>query len=226
MFKTEKNKNGQALAPPTQRMSPSAFGTNQNCEIYWLGGGGVMLNCCGTVLMIDPLLGGFDMPLLREPPIVPEEVLKLDGLLVTHIDGDHFSEETCKRLSPVCKLYHTTHYVAEVMQEKDIAGVGHDIGESFLINDVKVTLTPVKHNWQNAFEAYKYREWQEEEYCGYFIETHGKTIWMPGDSKLIEKHLQMTHQICFPLMQIQRICLERYNSQRELRYWHQVRSIY
>ncbi len=191
MHTIEINEKGQALAPPTQRMGAAAFDINQNCDIYWLGGGGVMLNCHGTVLMIDPQLKGFDMPLLRKPPLLPEEVLKLDGLLITHIDGDHFSEETCKSLRSVCGAYHTTHYVAEVMREKELDGIGHDIGECFFINDVKVTVTPVRHNWQNAFEEYRYREWKEDEYCGYFLETHGKTIWMPGDSKLMEVHLQM-----------------------------------
>ena len=191
MIRIEINEKGQPLAPPTQRMNASAFEANQNCDIYWLGGGGAFINSCGTIIMIDPQLAGFDMPILREPPILPEEVLKLDGLLVTHIDSDHFSEETCQKLRTVCKSYHTTQYVAEVMKEKDIPGIGHDIGDSFEINDVKITLTPVEHHWQNVFENYNYREWKKEEYCGFWIETHGKTIWMPGDSKLMETHLQM-----------------------------------
>lgn len=191
MFQIEINEKGQALAPLTQKMTASAFDINRSCDIYWLGGGGMMMNCCGTILMIDPQLAGFDMPILRQPPLLPEEVLKLDGLLITHIDSDHYSEETCKRLLPICKSYHTTHYVAGVMQEKGIPGIGHDIRDSFYIDDVKITVTPVKHNWQNGLSEYSYREWKEEEYCGYLIEARGKTIWMPGDSKLMDEHLQM-----------------------------------
>lgn len=191
MIKIEMNEKGQALAPATQMLSTSAFDNNNSCDIYWLGGGGAMINSYGTIIMIDPVLTEPDMPSLREAPIAPKDVLKLDGLLVTHIDSDHFSKVTCKSLLSVCKAYHSTHYVASVMQEEGINGIGHDINESFEINDVKITVTPVKHNWQNGLDGYQYREWKEEEYCGYWLETHGKTIWMPGDSKLIEAHLHM-----------------------------------
>ena len=62
MIKIEINEKGQALAPCTKRMGAEAFAKNSGCDIYWLGGGGAMLNCRGTIIMIDPVLTGFDMP--------------------------------------------------------------------------------------------------------------------------------------------------------------------
>lgn len=53
--------------------------------------------------MIDPLLEGFDLPLLIEMPILPEAVPHLDAIFITHSDNDHFSRVTCKKLAPVCK---------------------------------------------------------------------------------------------------------------------------
>ena len=191
MINIELSEKGQALAPATKRINASAFKNNNTCEIYWLGGGGAMINSYGTIIMIDPVLAGFDMPLLREVPILPEEVLKLDALLITHIDSDHFSHTTCQKLGAVCKEYHSTHYVAGAMQAEGINSIGHDIGESFQIGDMKITLTKTKHNWQNEWKEYQYRKWEEEEYCGYLIEVRGKSIWMPGDSKLIKEHLCM-----------------------------------
>ena len=191
MRKIELNQKGQALAPPTEPIGVSAFENNHMFEIYWLGGGGVMLNCYGTILMIDPVLIGFDMPLLREVPILPKDINKLDALLVTHIDSDHYSQETCKALASVCKEYHSTHYVAEAMRDIKINSIGHDIGESFQIGDIKITLTKTKHNWQNDWEEYQYRTWEEDEYCGYLIEVNEKTVWLPGDSKLITEHFNM-----------------------------------
>lgn len=191
MMNIEFNKKGQALAPETVKMDASDFKPGTGCDIYWLGGGGAMLNCHGTIIMIDPVLSGFDMPLLRDVPVTPEEIEKVHAVLVTHIDSDHFSRETCKKLSSVCEAYHSTHYVAHEMQKDGIEGTGHGIGESFEVGNVKVRLTPVKHNWQNEWQEYQYREWKEEEYCGYWIDAFGKTIWMPGDSKLMEEHLHM-----------------------------------
>ena len=186
-----KNKNGQAVAFPTIQITANDFKTIPHTEIRWLGGGGAMINSRGTNIMIDPVLEGFDMPLLIDMPILPQEGPSLDGILITHIDNDHFSRPTCLDLKAVCKSYHAPHYVASIMQEIGINGVGHDIHESFRVNDVKVQLTPALHNWQNGASKHQYRVWKEEDYCGYFLETQDGTIWMPGDSKLLEEQLHM-----------------------------------
>lgn len=88
-------------------------------------------------------------------------------------------------------IYTAPQYVAKVMNEEGIPGIGHDINDSFLVNDVKVTLTPAWHNWQNESKKYQYREWSKEDYCGYWIDTLDGTIWLPGDSRLLDEHLKM-----------------------------------
>ena len=93
-MKIQLNEKGQALAPQTIKMTAEAFKKNEGVDIYWLGGGGAMINSHGTVIMIDPLLEGFDMPLLREAPMLIKEVPSVDGILITHIDNDHFSRMT------------------------------------------------------------------------------------------------------------------------------------
>ena len=187
-----KNEKGQALAPETIMMSESNFKNQNTLDVYWLGGGGAMINNHGTIVMIDPLLEGFDMPLLREAPVLVNDVTHVDGILITHIDNDHFSKMTCTDLKDVCNSYHAPHYVASVMRDElNIEGIGHDINEEFMINDMKIKLTPAKHNWQNISKKYSYREWLEEDYCGFYIEAKGKKIWMPGDSQLLECQLHM-----------------------------------
>ncbi|WP_296879570.1 MBL fold metallo-hydrolase [Thomasclavelia sp.] len=190
-MKIMKNEKGQAVAPKTIKMDQSAFKTIEHTEITWMASASILINSRGTNIMIDPLLEGFDMDLLIEMPILPNVVPALDGLLVTHIDNDHFSRPTCKDLLPVCKSYHAPYYVAKVMNEEGIPGTGHDINDTFEINDLNITLTPACHNWQNGSSKYNYRYWKEEDYCGYWIDTPDGTIWLPGDSKLLEKHLHM-----------------------------------
>ncbi|WP_050637102.1 MBL fold metallo-hydrolase [Candidatus Stoquefichus sp. SB1] len=190
-MKVYKNKNGQAMPDKSQFFGPEAFQKINQTEIRWLGNASMMINSRGTNIMIDPLLEGFDMPLLIEMPILPKDIPSLDGLLITHIDNDHFSRATCIDLLSVCQSYHAPKYVAQVMQEEGIPGVGHNIHESFMIDDVKITLTPTCHNWQKDSAKYNYREWKEEDYCGYWLETADGTIWLPGDSKLLDAHLKM-----------------------------------
>lgn len=190
-MKINKNDRGQAIAPKTMHFGVEAFQQIDHTQIRWMGNASIMINSHGTNIMIDPLLEGFDMPLLIDMPILPQDIPTLDGVLITHIDNDHLSRDTCQEIRDVCKSYHAPCYVAEVMKNDGIKATGHSIDEEFMINDLKIKLTPAKHNWQNGSSKYNYRYWKEEDYCGYWIETSDGTIWLPGDSQLIEEHLQM-----------------------------------
>lgn len=180
---------GQAIPTHVEHITSRAFDKIESTEVRWLTGGAAMINARGTVLLIDPVLEGFDMPLTYEPPIKPEEVVKADGFLVTHIDNDHFSRPTIRDTRQATKSYHTTRYVAQVMLEEGIPGQGHDIGDEFDVENVHVRVTPAWHNWQNGSKKWQYREWKREDYCGFYLATPDGTIWMPGDSRLLEEQL-------------------------------------
>lgn len=190
-MQVQKNAKGQALAPKTQPFGTEAFAKKGHTEIRWLGNAGIMINSRGTNIMIDPVLQDFDMPLLYEMPILPKDIPSLDALLITHIDNDHFSRSTIKDLQAVCKEYHAPYYVAEEMRKEGVPGTGHSIHEHFAVQDIQISLTPAKHNWQSEKVKYSFREWRDEDYCGYWLETPDCTIWLPGDSKLLEAHLNM-----------------------------------
>ena len=182
---------GQAMPGPVQPFGKEAFGKIDHTAIRWLGGAGIFINRRGTNIMIDPVLEGFDMDMLFDSPLLPPDVPSLDALLVTHIDNDHFSRPTCKDLLGVCRSYHAPQYVAEVMRDEGIPGTGHDIHETFEVNDIKVTLTPADHDWQNFVPEFQYRHWAKEDYCGFWLETPDGIIWTPGDSRLLEEQLHM-----------------------------------
>lgn len=80
-------------------------------------------------------------------------------------------------------------YVADVMNEEGFITQKHNIHEAFFVNDIKVTVTPALHNWQNGSQKWQYRYWEEKDYCGYELRTKDGLIWMPGDSKLLPEHL-------------------------------------
>lgn len=186
------NEKGQAMPSKVIPMTPAAFGPRTGTEITWLGGAGILVNARGTAVLIDPLLTGFDMPVLFDCPLKAEDVPRLDAYLVTHIDNDHFSRETCLALKDVCRSFHSTGYVAEEMRAAGIPGQGHDIGASFTVGEaVRVTLTPAKHNWQNGVPEFAFRVWAEEDYCGFRLDTPDGRIWLPGDSRLLESQLHM-----------------------------------
>ena len=182
----------QAKAPKTQAFSEEAFEASGETTLRWLGMAGFLINSRGTTLMVDPLLGGFDMPIMIEMPLAAADVPRLDAILVTHSDNDHYSVPTCRDLAGVTRAYHSTKYVASLMKDEDLPGHGHDIGDDFNVGPVRVEVTPADHAWQNESPGASTRTFQLEDACGFWIETPDGTIWAPGDSRLIpEHHLQM-----------------------------------
>ena len=135
---------------------------------------GFLINSRGTTLMIDPLLEGFDMPLLIEMPIDAAAVPRLDAVLVTHSDNDHYSVPTCRALVGVTGVYHSTGYVASLMTGQGLPGHGHGIGEAFTVGPVRVELTPADHAWQNFSPKHNTRTFQPEDACGFWIDHLGR----------------------------------------------------
>ncbi|SMH38239.1 L-ascorbate metabolism protein UlaG, beta-lactamase superfamily [Rathayibacter oskolensis] len=179
----------QAVAPPSIPIGEDAFVDDSGTTLRWLGMAGFLLNARGTTILIDPVLHSFDMPLLVDIPLRVADVLRVDAVLVTHGDNDHFSVPTCRELAPVTAAFHTTRYVASVMADEGVPGTGHDIGDDFSVGgQVRVTVLPADHAWQNAQPGYHGRRFADEDSCGFWVETVDGVVWAPGDSRLIRAH--------------------------------------
>ncbi len=191
-MKVRWNEKGQAVPGRTISMGEEAFEKGEVTDIYWLGNAGAMINSRGTVLLIDPVLSGFDMPLLIHMPLTEREVPRVDGVLITHCDNDHYSRKTCRELALVTSGFHAPAYVARLMQEEiKVPGIGHGIGEYFQVGEVQITLTPAWHNWQNESPKHHTRTFAREDYCGFWLDTPDGSIWAVGDSRLLEEQLHM-----------------------------------
>jgi L-ascorbate metabolism protein UlaG (beta-lactamase superfamily) len=178
----------QARAPKTQFFGAEAFEDSDDTVLRWLGMAGFLVNSRGTTVMIDPLLRGFDMRVMIDFPIASSDVPRLDAILVTHSDNDHYSVPTCRDLAEVTAVYHSTRYVASLMEADGLWAVGHDIGDTTRIGAVTVQVTPADHAWQNASPGVSSRVFRVEDCCGFWISTPDGTIWAPGDSRLIPEH--------------------------------------
>jgi len=183
-------KNSQAIAPETQNFGPEAFTNTNNTVIRWLGNAGEFINSHGTCIMLDPLLKGFDMPILRDAPIQPEDVPFLDAILITHDDNDHLSKATCRELASKCKGFHAPIFVAGLMEKEGWTSFGYKIGDTFEVGVLKIKLTPADHAWKNAFPKYQ-RIYDFEDYCGFWVDTPDGSIWAIGDSRLLPEQLDM-----------------------------------
>lgn len=181
----------QAKPPATQPFGAEAFAPSNNTTIRWLGMAGFLVNSRGTTFMIDPLLEGFDMPLLIKFPIMPKDVPHLDAVLATHSDNDHYSVETFKDLAPVTTVFHSTIYVDSLMKNDGLHAFGHYIGDTFSFGKVTARLTLADHAWQNNFPKPGQRYYEPGDACGFWFNTPDGSIWAPGDSKFMQEQLYM-----------------------------------
>ena len=181
----------QAKAPPTQPFGIKAFDHSKNTILGWLGMTGFLIKSRGTTFMVDPLLEGFDMPMLIDFPILAKNVPHLDAVFVTHADNDHFSVPTNLAMSKVTDLYHSTIYVDSLMKNLQLKSVGHDIGDVFTVKNITIKLTPADHAYQNAYPGMSKRWFKNEDACGFWFDTPDGSIWATGDSRLIPAHLTM-----------------------------------
>ncbi|WP_312731341.1 MBL fold metallo-hydrolase [Enterococcus sp.] len=181
----------QAMPPKTIFFHEDAFQKTDQTIIRWLGNSGILLNSRGTCIMVDPVLEGFDLPLLIDLPIKPAAVPHLDAVLITHSDNDHYGIPTIEKLVPVTDSFHGPKYVAELMQEHfQVAAQGHEIYDSFTVKNLEISLTKAYHLWQNETTKFD-RVFQIEDYCGFWIDTPDGSLWIPGDSRLLPEQLEM-----------------------------------
>ena len=181
----------QAKAPATQPFGEKAFGKSKKTTLRWLGMAGFLINSRGTTFMVDPLLEGFDMPMMIDFPILAKNVPHLDAVFVTHADNDHFSVPTNVAMSKVTDVFHSTVYVDSLMKNLNLKSVGHDIGDVFKVKNIAVKLTPADHAYQNAYPGMSKRWFKNEDACGFWFDTPDGSIWATGDSRLIPEHLIM-----------------------------------
>lgn len=190
-IEAEQKKNHQARPPATQPFGTAAFEKTDETIIRWLGNAGFLINSRGTTVMVDPLLQGFDMPIMIDIPIAPQNVPQLDAVLVTHADNDHYSIPTLRDLVSVTRAFHSTVYVDSIMKNEGFLSFGHEIGDEFQVGNMTIKLTPADHDWQNSFPGIADRFFRKEDCAGFWIETPDGNIWATGDSRLMHEHLTM-----------------------------------
>ncbi len=178
----------------TQPIGTSFFEERERTLAAWLGMAGVIINARGTILLIDPLITPVqqDGQVLSEDghlfkvalPVEAKNLPRVDLVMYTHADDDHFGRLTAKHLAdrlpcrflappPVERGLREMGIDAErirTAKEKDVVRVGA----------AEVVVTPAMHDWQEV------DPWKREDCCGYLVKTTDGTIWHPGDTRLID----------------------------------------
>jgi len=183
----------------TQAIDAAFFDWRDDTAVAWLGNAGVLIVARGTVLLIDPVISLVERDgervletghrLKTALPIEAETVPRADAVLYTHADGDHFGRRTAealdRRLKPTFVAPPPVCVRLEEMGVPKARLVTAREGESIPVDSVRVTVTPALHDWQQT------NPWQRGDCCGFLVKTPDGTVWHPGDTRLLDEHLQV-----------------------------------
>ena len=173
---------------------PSFFEEQPQTLVAWLGMAGALINARGTILLIDPLISTMERDgqvvseegyALKLPlPVEAKDLPRVDWVMYTHADDDHFGHLTAQTLAErlPCRFL-APPPVARALRELGIAPERIVIAKEqavWQMGCAEVTVTPAMHDWQEV------DPWKREDCCGYLLKTPDGTIWHPGDTRLID----------------------------------------
>ncbi len=182
---------GQAVPPETVAMQASAFENHNNVEITWLTNAGFLINDHGNCILIDPMLQGYDLPLLRKAPIAPADIPALKGIMITHTDNDHMSLPTLKDLPHKDTEIYSTALVESALRAEGFHANARSNYQPFKVGNFEVQLVPAFHSYQYDYPGIG-KPFGKDDCCGFLIKTStGKVIWHMGDTRLLPDHMDL-----------------------------------
>lgn len=192
-------------APETKNMGPEIYEKRDCTTLWWLTGGGFMINSRGTILLVDPIISyngsnenecETGTVMLARLPIQAKDLGYADGVFYTHSDGDHCGSITASELS---NRIHVKSFGPPPVYERLIQmGISWKevqmcrAGDCIQISDIEIYPVPADHPHQ-FYDRYltgkAEKVFRPGDCVGYIIKTMDGTIFFPGDTRLMEYHL-------------------------------------
>jgi L-ascorbate metabolism protein UlaG (beta-lactamase superfamily) len=165
--------------------------TDSGIALCWLGNLGWLIAGGGRIFAFDLDL---DSQLRRDrSPLNAEEIgPALDYHFVTHSHGDHFNRTTCAKLaaSSACLFVvpaNCLDIASEIGISEDRLVVARP-GVPFERDGLSVQPFKALHG-HKSFSLYGKANFDD---CGYLLALAGMRLFQPGDTILLEEHLELT----------------------------------
>ena len=164
---------------------------NNRYSVCWIGNAGWLLRIGQVNILIDPDLQQNQARKTLEG--IPEDCLSsADAVLITHEHGDHFNRSTNRRLveESTCRFILPASCRHAAMQtgipEKRIIAAHHFKPIELFGSRFIVTPIPAVHGDKlgAVFNRYNAAD------CGYLISAMGINLFHPGDTVLLQDHLE------------------------------------
>lgn len=186
-------------AKQTIPIAAEDLGPRKNTAVYWLGGGGFLINARGTILLFDPVLEMNKQEMLAETghrmlmeyPISATAIPRIDMVFYTHPDLDHVGPTTSEILAQRHVPRIAPARVAELLYR--YGALHEDVticraGQSYRVKNCEIETIPSDHPWQLINPAVYGKPLGKDDACGFVIRTPDGAILLPGDTRLLETH--------------------------------------
>lgn len=193
----------QVTAKTPVPIQAAAFDKIDETRIQWLAGAGFLVNCRGTILFLDPLLSTkpgepwtseAGLKLKIPYPMVAEAIHHADYVLYTHSDIDHLGPQTALELAKRKPVFIGPHPVYHALTQLGINPKSIQIcriGDSIALERITLEITPADHPWQLQDVEKCGKPFRYGDCCGFILNTPDGRIFFPGDTRLMEDHLQI-----------------------------------
>ncbi|MFC1544621.1 MBL fold metallo-hydrolase [Gemmatimonadota bacterium] len=175
---------------PSKQILAEIRAHDDGVAVWWTGHNGWLIKSGGILIGTDLVLDAADR--LQHSPVTANDLAgELDISFVTHEHGDHFNNKVSRVLakSSDC-LFVVPANCLEKARELGIPEKRIRVavpGEPFDILGVHVLPIRALHG-HSQFSVYRNANLQD---CGYLITIGGKIFLQPGDSVLLQDHLEL-----------------------------------
>jgi L-ascorbate metabolism protein UlaG (beta-lactamase superfamily) len=179
----------RALGNPVNAVLHDLLAVSGEISLCWVGNDGWLIRGEGKLIATDLDLDRSSR--LRPSPVPALDLAPvLDAIFVTHEHGDHFGENTTRILAErsACTFVVPVNCVERAR--------GFSIPESrlvvarprqpFEIAGIHVEPQRALHGHTN-FSVYRHANLDD---CGYVLTLHGRRLFQPGDTVLLQDHLE------------------------------------
>jgi L-ascorbate metabolism protein UlaG (beta-lactamase superfamily) len=176
--------------PVTKQILEEIRAHTEGTAVWWTGHNGWLIKADGVLIGIDPVLDAADR--MQQSPITALELAgELDIVFMTHEHGDHFNNQVSRVLAQNSDCLFVIP--ANCMEKARRLGIPEERiqvavpREAFEVRGIYVLPIRALHG-HPKFSVYAKANLQD---CGYLIKMGGKTFLQPGDSVLLQDHLEL-----------------------------------
>lgn len=175
---------------PSKQILAEIRSQSDDAAIWWTGHNGWLIKAGGVLFGFDLVLDKADR--LHQSPITTAELAgELDISFVTHEHGDHFNNKVSRELAKNSDcMFVVPRNCLDKARELGIPESRIQVaipGEPFDLLGVHVLPLRALHG-HKQFSVYSKANLDD---CGYLITVGGKTYLQPGDSVLLQQHLEL-----------------------------------